>query len=89
MLETESTVDNGTARRKVLGKTKHLAVCFLWLQERVRNRQILVRKVPTAENRADIMTKPLVADRAKELLDRLGFRVTPGRHALTRHVAKM
>ena len=86
-LETDSTAAKGIAGRKGLGKTKHLAVCFLWLQERVRLGDILVRKVPTAENRADLMTKHLAADRVKELLERLGFRVTAGRHELTPKVA--
>ena len=47
VVETYSTAAKGIAFRKGLGKVRHIEVCQLWLQEKVRNGVIkLVKTLP-------------------------------------------
>lgn len=47
------------AKRRGLGKNRHVATRYLWLQERIAMRHLKVIKVATEENPADIFTKSL------------------------------
>ena len=47
----------GIARRKGLGKSRHLDVTDLWIQDRIKSKAIHLSKVAGAENVADILTK--------------------------------
>ena len=44
------------ASRRGLGKVRHIEVCQLWLQEKVRSGEVKVVKVGTYENAADSLT---------------------------------
>ena len=44
------------AHRRGLGKTRHVSTRYLWVQQRVNNKDIVVQKVPRAENPADTGT---------------------------------
>ena len=46
-------------KRRGLGKNRHIATRYLWLQERVAMRHLQVMKVRTDENPADLFTKCL------------------------------
>ena len=48
--------------REGIGHAKHIEVGYLWIQEVVQRRRIVLRKVGTHSNIADVGTKPL--DRA-------------------------
>ena len=56
-LRTDSRAAKGIAHRVGLGKVKHLAVCYLWLQDAVKRKEVDVVKVGTAWNWADVGTK--------------------------------
>ena len=45
------------ARRKGLGKIRHLDVTDLWIQDKIRSKQIKLLKVLGTENIADVFTK--------------------------------
>ena len=52
-LRTDASVATGIVSRTGIGKVRHIEVAQLWLQERVRNGDICVRKVHADENLAD------------------------------------
>ena len=49
----------GIVRRRGLGRVRHLDVEDLCIQEKVRNNEIQIERVPGSENIADALTKPL------------------------------
>ena len=52
---------------------------YLWLQERVRNKDLTISKVPGDTNPADLGTKHLTKDVINKLMDLLNIKVTAGR----------
>ena len=72
----------GMINRKGFGKAKHIARCFLWIQQRIRDKEIEVDKVHTAENIADIGTKPLEAAVLERLMNLANQYYTSGKHDL-------
>ena len=59
---TDSTAAIGIAHRKGLGKTRHIQVQYLWIQEKISNKELEVQKIGTHDNPADIATKNLKAE---------------------------
>ncbi len=60
--------------RQGLGKTRHIQVQYLWLQERVQNQELEIEKIGTKENPADLMTKYLKNDVIMGHLKRLRYK---------------
>ena len=58
-LWTDSSAAKSAASRRGLGKTRHLEIKFLWLQEAVRRGRLRLAKIPGAINPSDVLTKPL------------------------------
>ena len=56
-IHVDSSAAIGKAHRRGNGKLRHVKVGSLWIQELVEEEEILMRKVPGAENIADILTK--------------------------------
>ena len=56
-LVTDSSAAKGIAKRRGLGKVRHLDVCHLWLQEKVAKGELQVGAVAGKQNPADLMTK--------------------------------
>ena len=54
---TDASAAQGIASRRGLGKTRHIQVHYLWVQERVGNGDIILKKVWGGENQADLLTK--------------------------------
>jgi len=59
--------------RSGVGKLRHVRVQYLWLQQRVREKEVLVQKVAGVENPADLMTKHLSYDGLVKNMDKLNF----------------
>ena len=53
----DSSAGRGIAKRIGSGRVKHLQTRFLWVQEKVRHRELEVAKVGSRDNRADLGTK--------------------------------
>ena len=66
-VHTDATAAIGIARRRGMGKIRHLDTADLWVQEVVRSGRIEFLKAAGEENMADIMTK--YVDR--QLLDKM------------------
>ncbi len=55
----DSSAALGIVQRRGLGKLRHLNVQYLWLQERARERDLVIQKIAGEINPADLMTKHL------------------------------
>ena len=63
---TDSSAAMGICRRTGIGKVRHLATGQLWIQDRIRTKDIELYKVAGSDNPADMLTK----HRARETLDK-------------------
>ena len=70
---SDSTAAKGTASRIGIGKIKHLDVGFLWIQDLVKKREIVLVKINGKVNPADLMTKPKSAAEAVRLTAAIGY----------------
>ena len=57
VVQTDASAAKGIASRRGLGKVRHIEVNQLWVQEKVANGEIVIRKIGTRENLADALTK--------------------------------
>ena len=53
---SDATAAIGIARRKGLGKVRHLDVTVLWIPDKIRSKRILLPKILGMENPADVLT---------------------------------
>ena len=58
-VETDSTAAIGMCSRTGVGKTRHIQVRWLWIQDAIRDKVVRLRKVSGTENVADMGTKYL------------------------------
>ena len=56
-LHSDATAAIGIARRKGLGKIRHLDTTDLWIQDKIRSKKMKLSKVLGTENMADVLTK--------------------------------
>ena len=78
-LHTDSTAAIGMTYRSGLGKVRHIRVQYLWLQERVADKELGLEKVEGLENPADLMTKGLAQMPLHKRMRALGDFVLEGR----------
>ena len=78
-VHSDATAALGIARRRGLGKVRHLDCADLWVQEKVRTGAVTVAKILGAENPADVLTKYVSKDIMDKALKRLGLRYATGR----------
>ena len=69
----------GIVNRQGLGKLRHIRVQYLWLQSRVKEGDIVMRKIPGKANPADLMTKHLPANEMERHLDTLNVELRADR----------
>ena len=62
-IKSDASAAIAIASRIGLGKVRHIEVCQLWLQEKVRRGEIKIVKVGTHENIADALTKYVKQER--------------------------
>ena len=67
---TDSSAAKGIASRRGLGKVRHMEAQTMWIQQRIRNNDLDLYKVPGENNPADILTK---ADIPRERMEKLHF----------------
>ena len=54
---SDATAAIGIARRRGLGKVRHLATADLWIQDRLRKKDFALAKILGADNPSDMLTK--------------------------------
>ena len=78
----------GIARRRRLGKIRHLDVEDLWVQQEIRDRSVDLVKVLGAENPADILTTYVAADLLNKMLQKIGMVYMDGSAPATQELPK-
>ena len=78
---TDATAAIGIARRRGLGKVRHLATADLWIQDRLRKKDFALVKIPGAENPADMLTKYVDKALMQKHMSKLGLHYEGGRAA--------
>ena len=78
---SDATAAIGIARRKGLGKIRHLDVTDLWIQDRIRSKAITLSKVLGTENMADALTKYVDKKTMDMAISKMGLHQTSGRPA--------
>ena len=78
----DATAAVGICKRQGLGRVRHLATADLWVQQRVRSRDLKLYKLPGKENPSDLMTKHKSAPEASKFMSMLGTKSLTGRPKL-------
>ena len=81
-INTDASVAKSIAMRRGAGKIRHIEVNQLWVQEKVAQRLIEIRKVSTNDNRADLLTKHLDREKLDHHLGQLHFRREGGHNSI-------
>ena len=68
LLRVDSNSAKAIASRRGVGKVKHMETRFLWVQEKVRRGDIVVKKIKGTINPADVLTKPKSRDEFLKLM---------------------
>ena len=76
---TDSSAARGIAIRRGLGKVRHIAVCQLWLQDKVNEGEIRVSKMKGTDNQSDILTKHVTASTLERHLESMSRHVVEHR----------
>ena len=76
---TDATAAIGIARRRGLGKVRHLATADLWIQDRLRKKDFSLEKVPGVDNPSDMLTKHVPRDVLLKHMKKLGLHYEGGR----------
>ena len=72
-VRVDSSAAMALASRLGLGRTRHLEVRFLWVQEAVRRGRLRIKKVLGKTNPADAMTKPMSRSDMMKVLEPVGI----------------
>jgi hypothetical protein len=88
-VHTDASAAIGIVRRAGLGKLRHLNVRYLWLQDKVREEDFELLKVPGLANPADLMTKHLSRVDADRHLASLGMHLGSGRASTAPTLGKL
>ena len=86
-VSTDASAAKGIASRRGLGKVRHIEVHQLWVQERVANGDIEIRKVDGKANLADLLTKHCTAEDIRVHMHHTSQRYEGGRHVIAPRVA--
>ena len=81
-VETDSTAAIGMCSRTGVGKTRHIQVRWLWIQDAIREKVVRLRKVKGTDNEADMGTKDLDGPTRQRLLQKLPLKPTQCRRLL-------
>ena len=81
-LKSDASVAVAIANGRGFGKVRHIEVCQLWLQDKVRRGDIKIVKVGTHENLADALTKYVSCDGMRMHMSCTSQYLLQGRHEL-------
>ena len=63
--------------RNLNDRTKHIDIRHHFIREKVQQKEITIQMVPSGENVADILTKPLAREAFEKMREMLGVRPPP------------
>eukprot|EP00435_Cladocopium_sp_Y103_P060831 s663_g22.t1 len=86
ILVFDATAAKAMMGRRGHGKAKHIARCYLWLQQKVHDGEIKLEKIGTKLNTADLGTKHLDGTRIEELVAQMNLALEGGKHHLALEV---
>lgn len=75
LVNTDSSAAKGIVMRSGCGKVKHLDIKTLWIQERERNGDLVMVKVPRLQNVSDLFTHHSTEAEAELHIGNMGFEV--------------
>ena len=78
-LHSDATAAIGIAKRRGLGRIRHLATADLWIQEKIRDGQIEIHKILGTENPGDIFTKYVNKNTMEAALKKMNLAFKEGR----------
>ena len=78
-LFSDATAAIGIARRKGLGKIRHLDVSDLWIQDKIRTKALTLHKVLGTKNMADVLTKYVERKIMEAAISRMNLEKLEGR----------
>ena len=87
VLKTDATAAIGMTRRLGIGKVRHLDTSLLWVQQKVRNGDLSIEKIPGVDNPADVLTKYVDAATMTRHLESVGLLYESGRAELAPKLA--
>ncbi len=88
-IKTDLSAAKGITSRRGLGKTRHIAVHLLWVQERLAKGDFALVKIPGKTNPADMLTKFLTGDMLDGFIQKWEQEAHEGRSALTPSLTEM
>ena len=86
-IHTDASAALGIVPRQGLGKLRHIATHYMGIQDKVRNAELHVAKVPGTNNPADILTKNVPAAEILKHTESLGVELGGGRAATAPHLS--
>jgi hypothetical protein len=72
-MKSDSSAGRAISLRKGTGKLRHLQVKYLWIQDALFEKRLVIEKVKGVENPADVGTKFLMAHEIQNVTKRYGF----------------
>ena len=81
-IHSDATAAIGICKRQGLGRVRHLATADLWIQQKIRSRELKLFKLPGKDKPSDLMTKHKIAPEASRFMSMLGIRRLDGRPVL-------
>jgi len=76
-MRSDSSAGRAISLRKGTGKVRHLQVKYLWIQDALFEKRLVIEKVKGIENPADIGTKYLMAHEVQAVAEKYGFIMKP------------
>ena len=76
-LGMDSSAAIAMLEREGLGRSRHIDTQYMWVQGKIRSKQIVLNKIPTAYNPSDIFTKPLPEDTLMKHMLAMGYVFSP------------
>ena len=73
VIESDSTSAKSFASRRGLGNQRHVQTRYLWIQDRVAANNFVIKKVATAKNVSDILTKVMDRSTLNKHMETLGY----------------
>ena len=78
-ISSDASATLGIIQRQGLGKQRHIATQFLWIQEKVRKDKLDIVNIPSEQNATDLSTKHVSAELVRQHTGRFGIVSGSGR----------